>query len=289
MKLTNGRLIDSYTPYDNELYEKVLKTSFVPEDRLIVDTIIRMTLGYKVFGGDGDTRMADRPMSYRYLEQLTGIPKSTVEIRVKKLSNRHILLKGWDSLWLKDKNGVQQKRRTVKLGINFDFWQWDRKGNFIEYSEYQKLCDRAKEFVRDYIEGRNPEFKLVKAKKRDKVHFRILRRDHHIHNAMVILLPSWDGVSKVKVKITDPQPNTYYFYVNKEVTSMFEITPSMVEQQTIKIARPVIDCKYVEIPKEGIKIFVGSSINHFEPIPAGVSPKRSEGDDYPTKQLIQNN
>jgi hypothetical protein len=192
-----------------------------------------------------------------------------VKRRVDALVSRNILLKSWEYLWLKDKNGVQQKRRTIKLGINFEFWQWDRKGDFVEHTEYLKLCERAKEFVREYIEIRNPELKLITAKKRDKVHFKIMKRGYHLHNAIVIPLTSWDGVSKVKVKITDPQPNTFYFYVNKEVTNFFEVTPNKIKEQTVKVARPTIESKYVEIPKEDIRLIVGNRNNHFETNPEG--------------------
>ncbi len=271
MKLTNGRPIDNFVPYDTKLYEKVVETEFTQEERLIVDTVIRETIGYesrKKEYKDVSVRLASKPLSVRRMSELTGLTRMTTYRWINRLVDRNILLQKW----------VYCPKKQFDLGINYEFWQWDSKGDFLALGEYIKLHELAKEFVKDEFERRFPDYKFVKAKKQDKADFRMMWIGSHRYNAIIKVKTSWVN-GKLDIRIKEPKPNTYYFFVNKNITFCEVVLPEIIEGQVAKVARPIINTNYLDISKDDMRYIVKkvSSNNYFEPNPVGVSPKRSEG------------
>ena len=266
MTLSNGRPVDNFVPYDTELYEKVKETKFSPEERQIIDTVIRETVGYESRKSNKDVsiRLASKPLSVRRMMDLTGLKRMTTHRWAVRLINRNILLQSW---------AFCPKRQWV-LGINFEFWQWDSKGDFIAIGEYLKLKEKAKAFIKEELERRY-NCRFVKPKRRDKVDFKMLRGVNW-YGAVVTVKTGWDGAHNIGVRIEDPKPNTYYFFVDKDITTYLIIQPSAVEEEEIKIARPVINTAYLDIPKENVVYQRGSSIIIL-PSPPRASPNEVMG------------
>lgn len=268
MRLSSGKSIDNFVPYETNLYEKIAETKWHPVERLIVDIVTRETIGYesKESTEDVSIRLADKPLSVRRMMALTGLKRMTAYRWIIRLVNRNILLQDW----------AYCPKKQFKLGMNFEFWQWDSKGDFIVRGEYIKLCDKATILLKEDCEKHG--IMVNKSKRREQVDFKVLIGTHW-YGAVVIVKTGWDGVNKIDVRIDNPKPNTYYFIFNKNLTAYEVIQPKEIEGQESKFARPVINTGYLDIPKENVGLKRINS-NDFAVPP---SPQRSEGDKYPLK------
>lgn len=245
MKLDNGREYKQHIPVPKQLVKKLKETSLSERERIIVDVIIEQTLGYESFkNDDGDSiRRTSKPMSWRYLVKLTNIPQTSVKRYTESLVKRNIL--NQDLIWFRS-------QLTHEFGINYDFWMWDKKGNYISTKEYKKLRVRATDVVKSWLEERlGEDYDIVRGKRREKVDLKVYTCGHLEHNVVVIPKTSWGEEFEVdKLKIPDNMPNTVFFFLNRELTQIRYVTPSGYKDLTPmkQQPKPVINSGYIEVP-----------------------------------------
>jgi len=244
MKLDNGREYKQHTQIPRPIAKKLRETSLSERQRKLVDVIIEQTLGYESYRDDSgqSVKRTSKPLSLRYLSILTGIPKTTVERDTKVLVKRNILTQ--DLVWFRGQH-------TNAFGLNYDFWMWDKNGNFISKKEYKELRARATNVVESWLETHlNTDHRIVRGKRRDGVDLKVLHFGQEKYSVVVIPKPSWGEEFDVdKLKIPDNMPNTVFFFLNRDLTQLRFIEPSGYKDLAPTNPKAVIKSSgYIEVP-----------------------------------------
>ena len=145
----------------------------------------------------------------------------------------------------------------------------DNVGDYVPYSVFKELHEQAKQLVKQKLESKG--FTLLTPKRRDKTDFQVdigVKR----HNVDVIPKISWGEdfeISKLKIPY---KPNTIFCYVNRPLTKMVVIDPTLTKDLAPKQRKPAPVQEFVEVTDIILKERKGKGINLYR------LPSRAEGE-----------